>query len=109
MTTSQFVKDLISAQQAAVIPEDFQINLINSMVAELVKQMPAPAVLRAPTGSGKTFMIARAIESVSLSVPTVWFWFVPFTNLVQQTESALAADARSVWIAAATNYRKTAW
>lgn len=94
MTTSQFVKDLISAQQAAVIPEDFQINLINSMVAELVKQMPAPAVLRAPTGSGKTFMIARAIESVSLSVPTVWFWFVPFTNLVQQTESALAADAR---------------
>lgn len=94
MTTSQFVKDLISAQQAAVIPEDFQINLINSMVAEMVKQMPAPAVLRAPTGSGKTFMIARAIESVSLSVPTVWFWFVPFTNLVQQTESALAADAR---------------
>lgn len=94
MTASQFVKDLIAAQQAAVIPEDFQLNLINSMVGELVKQMPAPAVLRAPTGSGKTFMIARAIESVSHSVPTVWFWFVPFTNLVQQTEGALAADAK---------------
>lgn len=94
MTSSQFVKDLIAAQQAAVIPEDFQLHLINGMVSELIKPLPAPAVLRAPTGSGKTFMIARAIESVSQSVPTVWFWFVPFTNLVQQTEGALAADAR---------------
>lgn len=94
MTEGQFAKDLIAAQQAAVIPEEFQSRLINSMAAELIRQAPAPAVLRAPTGSGKTFMIARAIEIVSQSSPTVWFWFVPFANLVQQTEGALAADAK---------------
>jgi superfamily II DNA or RNA helicase len=94
VTANHFVNDLIAAQQTAVIPEDFQLRLINGMVSELIKPFPAPAVLRAPTGSGKTFMIARAIESVSQSAPTVWFWFVPFTNLVQQTEDALAANAK---------------
>jgi len=94
VTEGQFAKDLIAAQQAAVIPEEFQSRLINSMAAELIRQAPAPAVLRAPTGSGKTFMIARSIEIVSQSAPTVWFWFVPFANLVQQTEGALAADAK---------------
>ena len=93
MSNEPIKMDLIASQQEAVIPEDFQLRLIEGMVTELTKDIPAPTVLGAPTGSGKTFMIARAIETVSQSVPTVWFWFVPFINLVQQTESALAADA----------------
>jgi len=96
VSESPILRDLIAAQQAAVIPEEFQQRLINSMAAELTKSVPAPSVLRAPTGSGKTFMIARSIEIVSQSAPTIWFWFVPFTNLVQQTEGALAADAKQL-------------
>lgn len=93
MSQNQFSQDFIVAQQAAVVPEEYQSRLINDMASELVKDHPAPTVLRAPTGSGKTFMVARAIEITSQTVPTIWFWFVPFTNLVQQTESALTADA----------------
>jgi len=91
---SKTPQDFIAAQQAAVIPEEFQSRLIKDIAAEMVKDHPAPSVLRAPTGSGKTFMVARAIEITSQAVPTIWFWFVPYTNLVQQTESALSADSR---------------
>ncbi|WP_394226342.1 DEAD/DEAH box helicase [Paracoccus marcusii] len=51
-------------------------------------------LLRAPTGSGKTLMLGRALEAVrgQLSAKTVWFWFAPYAGLVTQTRSALAAQ-----------------
>jgi len=57
-----------------------------------VRDAAPPCLLRAPTGSGKTFVISRVLESVSAKRPTLWLWFVPFVNLVQQTEDALAAN-----------------
>ena len=32
------------------------------------------------------------LEEVNAARPTLWLWFVPFVNLVQQTEDALAAN-----------------
>lgn len=51
-------------------------------------------LLQAPTGSGKTLMLGRALEAVrgQLSAKTVWFWFAPYAGLVTQTRSALAAQ-----------------
>lgn len=37
-------------------------------------------------------MIARVLERVNAATPTLWLWFVPFVNLVQQTEDQLAAN-----------------
>lgn len=52
------------------------------------------ALLRAPTGSGKTLTMGRAIESLVGKLPakTAWFWFAPFSGLVAQTEEALRAQ-----------------
>ena len=50
-------------------------------------------LLEAPTGSGKTVMLARTAEAVSLRTPVVWFWFAPFAGLVAQTMSALRATS----------------
>lgn len=51
-------------------------------------------LLEAPTGSGKTLMLGRALEAVVGALParTAWFWFTPFAGLVAQTREALAAQ-----------------
>ena len=51
-------------------------------------------LLQAPTGSGKTLMLGRALEAVrgQLDAKTVWFWFAPYAGLVTQTRSALTAQ-----------------
>ena len=48
-------------------------------------------LLQAPTGSGKTLMLGRTIEGVvgALPMKTVWFWFAPYSGLVDQTREAL--------------------
>jgi len=84
--------DIIAAQSAALEPEAFQIGLIDGMTRALLRESAPPCLLRAPTGSGKTFVISRVLENVSAARPTLWLWFVPFVNLVQQTEDALAAN-----------------
>ena len=86
------IRDIIAAQSAAIEPEVFQSAIVVGMTRALLRDTAPPCLLRAPTGSGKTFMISRVLEAVSASRPTLWLWFVPFVNLVQQTEDALAAN-----------------
>jgi superfamily II DNA or RNA helicase len=84
--------DIIAAQSAALEPEAFQTAIVEGMTRALLRDSAPPCLLRAPTGSGKTFVISRVLEAVSAARPTLWLWFVPFVNLVQQTEDALAAN-----------------
>ena len=84
---------IIASQGIATIPEKFQSDLIAALTATLGSENPPPCVLNAPTGSGKTVVIAKTIAQVSAKRPIIWIWFVPFVNLVQQTESTIAADA----------------
>lgn len=88
--------NLAAAQSATLVPVPFQRRVIQSMAAALLRQPSPPCLLRAPTGSGKTFMLAGVLEKVSAAQPTLWLWFVPFVNLLQQTEDALLANARSL-------------
>ena len=86
------IRDIIAAQSASIEPEAFQSAIVAGMTNALLRDAAPPCLLRAPTGSGKTFIISRVLESVSVARPTLWLWFVPFVNLVQQTEDALAAN-----------------
>ena len=81
------------AQSTAVQPEEFQRGLIEGMERALLREPSPPCLLRAPTGSGKTFVISQVLERVSAQRTVLWFWFVPFVTLVQQTADALAANA----------------
>jgi superfamily II DNA or RNA helicase len=81
------------AQSSAVQPERFQSDLISGLTRALLRQPSPPCLLRAPTGSGKTFVISQVLERVSAQRDVLWFWFVPFVTLVQQTEDALRANA----------------
>ena len=86
----------MAAQSAAVQPERFQTDLIHGITRALLRTPSPPCLLRAPTGSGKTFVISQVLERVSQERNVVWFWFVPFVTLVQQTEDALCANAPSL-------------
>lgn len=92
--TTLSLQQLVTTGQGEVLaPEEFQAQLIDGMTKALLRSNQPPCLLRAPTGSGKTFMLARVLANVSAEVETIWFWFVPFVNLVSQTQDALASNA----------------
>jgi type III restriction enzyme len=51
------------------------------------------SLLEAPTGSGKTVMLANAAERISRDAPVIWFWFAPFAGVVLQTGVTLNSAA----------------
>src|SRR5690554_801711 len=80
-------------QGFTLVPEAFQQGLIEGMTDKLLQSQPPPCLLRAPTGSGKTFMLTKVLGNVSDEKSIVWFWFVPFVNLVNQTLDAVVSNA----------------
>lgn len=88
--------DIIAPQSTAIEPEVFQATLIEFITKTLLRENSPPCLLRAPTGSGKTFVIAKVLQNVTEASPTIWFWFVPFVNLVQQTEDVIAGNATTL-------------
>lgn len=84
------------SQGHELVPEQFQADLEQGMTAKLMQSNPPPCLLQAPTGSGKTFVVCRVMTNVSAKQPVLWFWFVPFVNLVQQALDAVHTNAESL-------------
>lgn len=89
-------QDILAPQSVRLEPEDFQARLIDHISAALQRTSSPPCLLRAPTGSGKTFIISRVLENICTAKPTIWFWFVPFITLVQQTEDSIASNCSTL-------------
>ncbi len=87
--------EFITPQTAPVVEEKFQSDIIEAMSKHLLNSS-LPALLRAPTGSGKTLMMGRILEKLCQQDKILWLWFVPFVNLVQQTEEAITANCHSL-------------
>ncbi|MBS0494748.1 MAG: DEAD/DEAH box helicase family protein [Proteobacteria bacterium] len=96
-TTTQLQTPLPLARQATALqPEAFQSTLIDSISAALQaphRTQRPPCLLRAPTGSGKTFVLGQVLQQVGQQRDVLWFWFVPFVTLVAQTLDALLHTA----------------
>lgn len=80
-------------QGGLLVPEAFQARLITNITANLKSDARPPCLLRAPTGSGKTFVLSKVLGNVSTDHQVLWFWFVPYVTLVEQTRDAIAANA----------------
>ena len=91
--TAPMASIAMPAQSLAVQAEAFQNDLIQGMTRALLREPSPPALLRAPTGAGKTYVMSQVLERVSAVRGVVWFWFVPYVNLVQQTEDGLRSSA----------------
>jgi superfamily II DNA or RNA helicase len=53
----------------------------------------AAVVLQAPTGAGKTLLAVEAMRQAARAERILWFWFAPFTGLVEQSRGVIAAQA----------------
>ncbi|MGZ8919104.1 MAG: DEAD/DEAH box helicase, partial [Methylobacter sp.] len=87
--------DFVTPQTPPVVEEEFQSRIIEDMSKHLLNSS-LPALLRAPTGSGKTLMMGRVLEKLCQQENILWLWFVPFVNLVQQTEDAISANCQNL-------------
>lgn len=97
---------ITASQGETRIAKGFQATLIKGMVAKIVSAAQPPCLLRSPTGSGKTFMLTRVLQQVSSHRPTLWFWFVPYVNLVTQTVDSIDSEGtglHAVQLASALN------
>ena len=68
-STTQLAQPSLGLAPAAqsVQPEPFQSRLIAGMTSALLRQPSPPCLLRAPTGSGKTFVIKAFLKEAGLS------------------------------------------
>lgn len=53
-------------------------------------------MLEAPTGAGKTVMAGTLAERFSCVENVVWFWFAPFSGIVDQTRSFLRGQFKGL-------------
>jgi hypothetical protein len=105
-----------SSRRSPVVLAPYQMRAVETLAAEIGKTQREIAwhparrfdiarehgvtLLTAPTGSGKTLIIGRALEALTLEAAsiaagykgTVWFWFAPYSGLVTQTQTALRKD-----------------
>lgn len=96
MTNTQKMLDVplgLVVQARTQEPEAFQSTLITHISRALLRNPSPPCLLRAPTGSGKTFVMSQVLERVGAEQGVLWFWFVPFVSLVGQTLDALVQHA----------------
>jgi hypothetical protein len=99
-TDIDFRLALVPYQQKAVDAMAETLRTVSSMHdrepvhRERISRELGVILLQAPTGSGKTLMLGRALEAVrgKLDAKTVWFWFAPYAGLVTQTRSALTTQ-----------------
>ncbi|MEN2673137.1 DEAD/DEAH box helicase [Herbaspirillum huttiense] len=74
-------------------PERFQAELMDNISKALLRTPAPPCLLRAPTGSGKTFVMGQVLQRIGAQRDVLWFWFVPFVTLVGQTLDSLLHHA----------------
>jgi superfamily II DNA or RNA helicase len=74
-------------------PEEFQAELIKNITNSLRSAARPPCLLRAPTASGKTFMMLRILANMGSNEQVIWFWFAPFTTIVTQTQDAILSNS----------------
>lgn len=81
-----------------VVRDTAQKMMLDSTRRRAIALAQGAVLLRAPTGSGKTLIIARALEKVTgtLGVRTVWFWFTPYSGLATQTEDVIRSQTRGL-------------
>ena len=70
----------------------------NPGLRQEVARRVGATLLQAPTGSGKTLMLGRALEAIrgKTGAPCAWFWFAPYSGLVAQTRAALSEQCPSL-------------
>lgn len=94
---ADFQSEAVDALQATIKRVAGHIEARGDQRREIALKSGA-MLLQAPTGSGKTLMLGRTIEGLigALPMKTIWFWFAPYSGLVDQTRDALAEQCPGI-------------
>lgn len=94
------LKDFQEAVCSGIVARFRNVNFLYSQLAaadekqwQSVRQRDGAVVLQAPTGSGKTFLAVEAIARFSSKERVLWFWFAPFSGLIEQAAAAIGKQA----------------
>jgi type III restriction enzyme len=76
----------------------YQAEVVDGISSVLTRRKPASISLVAPTGSGKTLMLARALnDAIEDGCPnTVWLWLAPYEVIVTQTKATIEREAKKL-------------
>ncbi len=60
---------------------------------DLIRKRSGAILLQAPTGSGKTLLACRLLATLSDEERIIWFWFAPFSGVIDQTRVTIQAQS----------------
>ncbi|MDD2468086.1 MAG: DEAD/DEAH box helicase family protein [Desulfobulbus sp.] len=60
---------------------------------DVIRKRSGAILLQAPTGSGKTLLACRLLATLSDEERIVWFWFAPFSGVIDQTKATIQAQS----------------
>lgn len=60
---------------------------------DVIRKRSGAILLQAPTGSGKTLLACRLLATLSDEERIVWFWFAPFSGVIDQTRATIQAQS----------------
>lgn len=89
----QIVREGINARMDNVRDLYARIAADTPQRIDQARRNDAVAVLQAPTGAGKTLIAVEVMREASRRERILWFWFAPFTGLVEQSRKVIAAQA----------------
>ncbi|MCP5495308.1 MAG: DEAD/DEAH box helicase family protein [Leptospiraceae bacterium] len=61
-----------------------------------IRKLDGGILLQAPTGCGKTFIASQIVSTFNEIEKMIWFWFAPFSGLIEQTRQVFLKDSVSV-------------
>ena len=65
----------------------------NPVDQDVIRKRSGAILLQAPTGSGKTLLACRLLATLSDEERIVWFWFAPFSGVIDQTRATIQAQS----------------
>ena len=76
----------------------YQGEVVDGLAGVLRQGKSCSISLVSPTGSGKTLMLARALDEASSAggVPSVWIWLAPFEAIVTQTAATITKETKNL-------------
>lgn len=60
---------------------------------DVIRKRSGAILLQAPTGSGKTLLACRLLATLSDEDRIIWFWFAPFSGVIDQTRATIQAQS----------------
>ncbi len=66
---------------------------VNLEEVDVIRKRSGAVLLQAPTGSGKTLLACRLLATLSDEERIVWFWFAPFSGVIDQTKGTIQAQS----------------